>query len=430
MNDIRKEVLDNGVTVLTERMPHVRSISLGIWLKIGSRNETPEVNGVAHFIEHLLFKGTTNRSGEEIARQVDSIGGHLDAFTAKETICYSTKVLDEHLSRAFDILSDLVLNPQFVPQDIEKERGVVLEEIKMVEDTPDDLVNEIFVQNFWKDQPLGRPILGTKQTVTRLDREKVLQFFQEFYIPEMIIVSAAGNLDHDHVVDLVRGQFAGLPARRNGYVETPAHTHSRITIRSKKELEQVHICMGVPAYPLSHEDRYACYILNTILGGGMSSRLFQNIREKQGLVYAIYSGLNSYRDSGCLSVYAGTSLETTDQVVDLIVSEFRNLKRQPVDVEELRRAKDYLKGSLMLSLESTSSRMSNLARQEMYFGRYFSMNEMMSRVEAVNSEDIQRLAQDFFETRQIALTVLGNLDGFRITRDRLGCSEGEVTSGE
>ena len=422
MNDIRKEVLENGLTVLTERMPHVRSISLGIWLRIGSRNETAEVNGVAHFIEHLLFKGTTCRSGEEIARQVDSIGGHLDAFTAKETICYSSKVLDEHLPIAFDILSDLVLNPKFDPADIQKEQGVVLEEIKMVEDTPDDLVNEIFTQNFWKDHPLGRPILGTKQSIIRLDRERILQFFQEFYIPEVIIVSAAGNLDHERVVDLIRSRFGTIPARRNGYLEAPAHSHSRITIRSKKELEQVHICLGVPACPLPDEDRYGCYVLNTILGGGMSSRLFQNIREKQGLAYAIYSGLTSYRDTGCLSVYAGTSLETTGKVVNLIVSEFRNLKQQTVDVEELRRAKDYLKGSLMLGLESTSSRMSNLARQEMYFGRYFSLDEMASRIEAVTSEDVQRLARNFFETRHIALTVLGNLDGYKITREGLDCN--------
>jgi predicted Zn-dependent peptidase len=422
MNDIKKEVLDNGLTILTERMPHVRSISLGIWLKIGSRSETQEINGVAHFIEHLLFKGTSHRSAEEIARQVDSIGGHLDAFTAKETICYSTKVLDEHLPIAFDILSDLVLNPNFDPGDMEKERQVVLEEIKMVEDTPDDLVNEIFVQNFWKDQPLGRPILGTKQTINKLDREKVIQFFQEFYTPDNFIISAAGNLEHRRVVDLICEKFGGIRSRRNGHVDSPANIHSRITMRSKKELEQVHICLGVPSCSLSHEDRYACYILNTILGGGMSSRLFQNIREKQGLVYAIYSGLNSYHDTGCLSVYAGTSLETADKVVDLIVEEFRSLKKHRVDPEELCRAKDHLKGSLMLSLESTSSRMSNLARQELYFGKYFSLDEMISRIERVTAEEVQGLASAFFDTRLMALTVLGNLDGFKITRERLECN--------
>src|SRR5436309_12490977 len=412
MNNIQKEVLDNGLTILTEQMPHVRSISLGIWLKIGSRSEAQEVNGVAHFIEHLLFKGTSHRTAEEIARQVDSIGGHLDAFTAKETICYSTKVLDEHLPIAFDILSDLLLNPKFDPGDMEKERGVILEEIKMVEDTPDDLVHEIFIQNFWKDQPLGRPILGTKQTVSRLDRGKVTDFFQEFYTPDDIVISAAGNLEHQAVVDLVQEKFGAVKTRRNGYLEVPAHTHSRITIRNKKELEQVHICLGVPSYSLSHEDRYACYILNTILGGGMSSRLFQNIREKQGLVYAIFSGLNSYRDTGCLSIYAGTSLETTSKVVDLVIAEFRNLKQHLVDPEELRRAKDHLKGSLMLSLESTSSRRSNLARQELHFGRFFTLDELAASIEAVTAEGVQRVAQTFFNQKQIALTVLGNLDGY------------------
>ena len=422
MNTIKKEVLDNGLTILTEQMPHVRSISMGIWLKIGSRSETSELNGVAHFIEHLLFKGTSHRTAEQIARQVDSIGGHLDAFTAKETICYSTKVLDEHLPVAFDILSDLVLNPKFDPGDMEKERSVILEEIKMVEDTPDDLVHEIFMQNFWKDQPLGRPILGTKQTVGKLDRDKVLAFFQEFYTPDDLIISAAGNLEHERVVDLITAKFSKVRTSRNGYVDVPAHTHSRISMRNKKELEQVQICLGVPSYPLSHQDRYVCYILNTILGGGMSSRLFQNIREKEGLVYAIFSGLNSYRDTGCLSIYAGTSLETAERVVDMIVKELRNLKDNPVDPEELRRAKDYLKGSLMLGLESTSSRMSNLARQEMYFGKYISLDEVTSSIEAVTAESIQEMAKASFDTRQIALTVLGNLEGLKISRERLDCN--------
>lgn len=422
MDTINKEVMNNGLTILTEQMPHVRSISMGVWLKIGSRSETPEINGVAHFIEHLLFKGTSNRTAEEIARQVDSIGGHLDAFTAKETICYSTKVLDEHLPIAFDILSDLLLNPKFDPDDMEKERGVILEEIKMVEDTPDDLVHEIFMQNFWKDQPLGRPILGTKQTVNKLDRDKVMDFFRQFYTPDDLIISAAGNLEHRRVVDLISEKFGGVGTSRNGHVDIPAHTHSRISLRSKKELEQVHICLGVPSYSLSHEDRYVCYLLNTILGGGMSSRLFQNIREKQGLVYAIFSGLNSYRDTGCLSVYAGTSLETTEKVVDMIVQELRNLKRQPVDCEELRRAKDYLKGSLMLGLESTSSRMSNLARQEMYFGKNVSLDEVISNIESVTTEQVQHLANTFFDTRLIALTVLGNLEGLKVTREQLDCN--------
>lgn len=421
MENVRKYVFENGLTVLSEPMPHVRSISLGIWLKNGSRSERPEVNGVAHFIEHLLFKGTTNRTAEEIARQVDSIGGHLDAFTAKETICYSTKVLDEHLPIAFDVLSDLVLHPKFEAEDLEKERGVILEEIKMVEDTPDDLVNEIFIQNFWKDQPLGRPILGTKGTVKSLDRGEVLDFYRQFYTPGNLIISAAGNLEHEGVVELVRQKFGHCQAAPNGLVDIPHHTHSRITLRSKKDLEQVQICLGVPSYPLTDERRYGCYVLNTLLGGGMSSRLFQNIREKQGLAYAIFSGINAYRDTGCLTVYAGTSLETVGKVVDLVVQEFRNLKETRVEPEELRRAQDHLKGSMMLSLESTSSRMSHLARQEQNFGKQVSMDEMIRNIEKVTADEIQQIANHIFDTRQVALTILGNLDGFKITRERLDC---------
>lgn len=421
MENVRKFVFENGLTVLSEPMPHVRSISLGIWLKNGSRSERPEVNGVAHFIEHLLFKGTTNRTAEEIARQVDSIGGHLDAFTAKETICYSTKVLDEHLPIAFDVLSDLVLHPKFDAEDLKKERGVILEEIKMVEDTPDDLVSEIFIQNFWKDQPLGRPILGTKSTVERLNRGEVLDFYRQFYTPGNLIISAAGNLEHERVVELVRQKFGHCQAVPNGLVDIPHHTHSRITLRSKKDLEQVHICLGVPSYPLNDKRRYGCYVLNTLLGGGMSSRLFQNIREKQGLAYAIFSGVNAYRDTGCLTVYAGTSLETVGKVVDLVVQEFRNLKATRVEPEELRRAQDHLKGSMMLSLESTSSRMSHLARQEQNFGKQVSMDEMIGNIEKVTADEIQQMANHIFDTRQVALTILGNLDGFKITRERLDC---------
>ena len=326
MENVNKDVLDNGLTILTEHMPHVRSVSMGVWLKTGSRSETRELNGVAHFVEHLLFKGTQRRTAEEIAKEVDSIGGHLDAFTGKETVCYSAKVLDDHLPVAFDILSDLVLSPSFDPDEMERERSVVLEEIKMEEDTPDDLVCEIFTQNFWRNQPLGRPILGTRQTVSRLDRDTVAGFFQEFYTPDQLVVAAAGNLDHRHIVDLVFKQFGHLESRSNGHDLIAAKTFSPILMRTKKELEQAHICLGVPACSLTHEDRFAFHILGTILGAGMSSRLFQNIREKQGLAYAVFSGLSSFRDTGCLSVYAGTSLENAGKVVGSIIQEFRDLK--------------------------------------------------------------------------------------------------------
>jgi predicted Zn-dependent peptidase len=421
VREIEMTTLANGVRVITEAMPHVRSVSVGIWVGTGSRRETPEQNGISHFIEHMLFKGTTKRSAEDIARSVDSIGGNLDAFTAKELVCFNTKVLDEHLALAFDVLADLVLHPVFRGEDIEKEQGVILEEIKMEADSPDYLVHEIFSSNFWKDHPLGKPILGTPQTVKRFDQGIIRQYYEAVYAPSNLIVTAAGNLTHDRLVDLVRQYFETLPPSPPQPAEQTPTTHARIALRNKKALEQVHLCLGVPSYPLPHHERFACYVLNTLLGGGMSSRLFQNIRERQGLAYAVFSELNPYRDTGCLSIYAGTSVESARQVVESITKEFRELKQQPVTQEELRRAKDHLKGSLMLSLESTASRMSNLARQEMYFGRFFTLDELVESIEAVTADDVQRIAQTFFDSRQIALTVLGNLEDFRIGREDLAC---------
>ncbi len=413
--------LPNGVRVITEPMPHVRSVSVGVWVGCGSRREAPEQNGISHFIEHMLFKGTTRRSAEDIARSVDSIGGNLDAFTAKELVCFNTKVLDQHLSLAFDVLADLVLHPLFREEDIEKEKGVILEEIKMEADSPDYLVHEIFSSNFWKDHPLGKPILGTRETVKRFDRAMVQSFYAGVYDPANLIVTAAGNLTHDVLVALVREHFESMPTGQPAVPDTAPSTHARIALRNKKALEQVHLCLGVPSYPLPHQERFACYVLNTLLGGGMSSRLFQNIRERQGLAYAVFSELSPYRDTGCLSIYAGTSLESARKVVESITNEFRQLKEQTVSDEELRRAKDHLKGSLMLSLESTASRMSNLARQEMYFGHFFTLDELVESIEAVTAEDVRRIAQTFFDSKQIALTVLGNLENFKIGREDLVC---------
>ncbi len=413
--------LANGVRVITEAMPHVRSVSVGVWIGSGSRRETPEQNGISHFIEHMLFKGTTRRSAEDIARSVDSIGGNLDAFTAKELVCFNTKVLDQHLSLAFDVLADLVLHPMFRDEDIEREKGVILEEIKMEADSPDYLVHEIFSSNFWKDHSLGKPILGTPQTVKRYDRGTVMGFYQSVYAPANMIVTAAGNLTHERMVALVAEHFESLPPGEAAPPDAAPNTHARIALRNKKALEQVHLCLGVPSYPLPHQERFACYVLNTLLGGGMSSRLFQNIRERQGLAYAVFSELNPYRDTGCLSIYAGTSLESAPKVVESITNEFRQLKENCVTDEELRRAKDHLKGSLMLSLESTASRMSNLARQEMYFGRFFTLDALVESIEAVTSSDVQRIAQTFFDPRQIALTVLGNLENLKIGREDLVC---------
>jgi len=421
IRNIHREVLPNGLTVITEEMEHIRSISIGIWIKTGSRDEDQPVNGISHFVEHMVFKGTESRSAEDIARQVDSIGGNMDAFTAKECVCFNVKMLDEHLPVALDVLSDLILHPTFGDQDITRERGVILEEIKMDEDSPDYLVHEIFTQNFWKDHPLGRPILGTKDTVKKFDRDLVLDFYRQRFIPGNIVICAAGHLKHRQFVDLATQYFSPMKPQSNGFHSPQPKIVPRIIMRNKKALEQVQICVGVPSHPIAHKSRHTSYILNTVLGGGMSSRLFQNIRERQGLAYAIYSDLNPYRDTGCLSVYAGTSRESAVKVVQSITSEFGKLKTELVTPEELRRAKDQLKGSLMLSLESSTARMSNLARQQMYFERFYSMDELIQRIESVTAEELQQVADEFFSTDSIAVTVLGNLNGLKLTREHLAC---------
>jgi predicted Zn-dependent peptidase len=418
---VRKTILDNGLTLITEEMPSVRSVSVGIWLRTGSRAEKASENGITHFLEHMVFKGTHKRSAEEIARSADSIGGHLDAFTAKECTTFSIKVLDEHLPRAFEVLADLVKDPLLRDEHVAKESQVIQEEIKMVEDTPDDLVQEIFSQSYWRNHPLGRPILGTRETVRSFNRKGLSRYFRRHYTPRNMLVSAAGNLRHQEVVDLVRQELGAVAAGPPPAPERAPVASPDIRLRNKKNLEQVHICLGAPAFPLAHPRRFACYVLNTALGGGMSSRLFQNVREKRGLAYAVFSGLSAYTDAGCLNVYAGTSGANARTVVQLIVEEFARLKSEPLGDEELRRTKDFLKGSTLLGLESTMSRMSNLARQEMYFGRYFSMDEIARQVEAVTAADVLAVARELLDAKRLALTVLGPLQGKRITRSNLAC---------
>jgi predicted Zn-dependent peptidase len=417
--DIQRAELPNGVVIVTERMPHVRSVSVGIWLGTGSRAESPDRNGIAHFIEHMVFKGTRKRTAEEIAQSVDSVGGMLDAFTAKEMTCFNAKVLDEHLPVAVDVLSDLVLHPRFDAADLAKEKQVVLEEIKMEEDNPEYLIHELFTQNFWRGHPLGRPILGTPETVSQFSRGSVSECYEEWYAPNRVVITAAGNLEHARLVDLVEREFGGATRAAAPPKPAPPQTHAGIDQRDKKELEQVHIVLGVPSYPLAHERRYAASLLNVILGGGMSSRLFQNIRERQGLAYAIESDLSPYTDSGVLSVYAGTSRESAARLIRSVCDEFRSVRAGGVTPEELRRAKDHLKGSMMLSLESTSARMSNLARQAMYLGRFITLDEMLASIEKVTREEVHTIARDFFDPDRITLTVLGSLNGFRATRELL-----------
>jgi predicted Zn-dependent peptidase len=399
-------------------MTQVRSVSIGVWLTRGSRHEPAERSGIAHFVEHMLFKGTASRTAEDIAQAIDSIGGQLDAFTAKEYASYYIKVLDEHLPLALDILADIVRNPAFAPDDIEREKKVVVEEIKMVEDTPDDLVHELFTQCFWENHPLGRPILGTRETVESFTADLLRRYFGNVYTPRNLIVSAVGNFEHERVQDLVAAKFGDLTSQGDPGDEQAPVVNPTILIRNK-DLEQSHLCLGASSYPQNHDDRYASYVLNTLLGGSMSSRLFQNVREKRGLAYAVFSGLSAYRDAGSFTIYAGCANEAVGEVIDLVVEELRGVKHTPVPEAELRRSKDHLKGSLMLSLENTASRMSHLARQEIYFDRQFGLDETLQGIERVTPSEVQRVAKDVFKDGALAATVLGNVNGLQIPRDRL-----------
>ena len=416
--NIRRAVLANGVRLATERMPHVRSVAVGIWLTRGSRHEPSDTAGIAHFVEHMLFKGTPARSAEAIAQQVDSIGGQIDAFTSKEYAGYYLKVLDEHLPLAVEILADLICNPLFADDDIEREKKVILEEIKMVEDTPDDLVHEIFAEGFWNNHPLGRPILGTPQSVAAIDRATLKDYFANTYVAANFVVVAVGNLQHERVQELLERALADAPHHGPDAKQAPPRVSTVVQVR-KKDLEQSHIVFGTEALPQHHPDRYAGYALNTTLGGSMSSRLFQNVREKRGLAYSVFSGLSAYQDAGALSIYAGCANEAVAELIDVVVAEIRQMKADGLDAEELRRAKDHLKGSLMLSLESTSSRMSHLARQEMYRDRPFGLDEMLANIERVTADDVLKLADRFFGDGSLAVTVLGNVNGLQVTKEQL-----------
>jgi predicted Zn-dependent peptidase len=419
--NLRRTILPNGLTVLTERMEHMRSVAMGVWTKSGSRCEPADINGISHFVEHMLFKGTHSRSAQHIAREMDSIGGNLDAFTGKETICFNVKSLAEHVPIALDVLADLVLNPLFAAPDIERERDVILEEIKIDEDNPDVLVHELFTQSFWQNHPLGKPILGTTASVARLDQKTLFDYHNDRFCGGNMLVSAAGNLDHDHFVEAIGSRFStlapGNPIQELGAPDASAS----IVMRRKKSLEQVQICLGVPSPPITDENRYATLILNTVLGGGMSSRLFQTIREERGMAYSIYSDLSPYRDTGTLCVFAGTSTAKTTEVIKLILAEFCKLQQAPLAPEELKRAKDQLKGGMLMGLESSNSRMANLARQEMYFREFITVEEVIARVDAVTSAEVQAMAQRLFDPRRIAVTLLGRLEGVKLTRAELEC---------
>ncbi len=404
----RKTVLENGLRVITEAWPHTEAASVGIWVRTGSRDERPEENGLSHFIEHLVFKGTRRRSALDIVREIESVGGTINAFTAKEYTCFHAKVLDKDLPLALDVLCDLLTEPLFDPVELEKERMVILQEIKMADDVPDDHIYDLFHRSFWGDHPLGLPIIGTKETVSSFSREQIEGFFRRRYTPERMIVAAAGHIEHEEVVREVEKRLGSIPPSDDHRPEPRAEGGKGGVGVEYRELEQVHLCLGVRGIPYAHPNRFAGYVLHTILGGNMSSRLFQEIREKRGLTYSVYSFMNSYRDSGVLGVYAGTTKEELDEVIDLILRELRRMKAGEIEEREVQVAKEYLKGNMVLALESSDGRMSRLAKNEIYFGRHIPLEEALRELDRVDVERVLEATREFFNA-SFNLVLLGSL---------------------
>ena len=416
---ISRQILPSGLTVLVETLPYVRSVSLGYYLRSGSAVESEEHGGASHFLEHLVFKGTARRSTSDIAQVIDILGGDVDAFTGKEYTSFYAHVLDEQVDTALDLLTDIVVAPRFSDDDVEMERGVILEEIKMVEDTPDDLVHEIFVTSFWPDHPLGRPILGTEETVTRLARQQILDHYSETFHPSNMIFCASGNVRPEQVIPFLERSFPVASREISRREWSAPHPRQHVILREKHELEQVHLCLGSRGFPQQFDERYAAALFNTILGGGMSSRLFQRIREKEGLVYSVASYHNGYLHGGYEAVYAACAPRNLRRVLDLTLEEMRKIKSDGATKDELAAAKLHLKGSILLSLESTVSRMSGMARQEYYFGRQFTPDEIIEHIDAVSLDDIQRVATTIVDPSSLSLTLLGNLKSPGISAEAL-----------
>jgi predicted Zn-dependent peptidase len=406
----QKTVLGNGIRVITEEIPYLRSVSIGVWVVTGSRDEQPHENGISHFIEHLLFKGTEKRTAFDIAKEIDSVGGTLNAFTGREYTCFYAKVIDKNLPLAIDLLSDIFLHSVMDGKDVEKERMVILQEIKMVEDTPDDYIHDLFNRVCWGEHPLGFPIYGTSELVQSFNRDQLYRYFRENYLPGRIIVCAAGNLRHQEVVKLIGEAFGQIPKSDKTRARLKPNPVST-TNMWKRNLEQVHFCLGTRGLQYNHSLRFASYVLNTILGGGMSSRLFQEIRENRGLAYSVYSYLPTYIDTGLVVVYAGTNEGSFQEAIELILEEFTRLKKKPLKHGELETAKEQLKGNLLLSLESSDNLMTRLAKNEIYFKAYLPVKMILKGIDEVNEETIHDLANDIFDEHFFCLTVLGPMDG-------------------
>ncbi len=408
---IKKVTLANGIELLTEDIPYVHSMAVGVWVNVGSRDESEDVAGISHFIEHMMFKGTGKRTAKEIAEALDAVGGQLNAFTTKEYTCYYAKVLDEHMELAFDILSDMLFNSNYATEDINRERNVIIEEIKMYEDTPDELVHDIFSSTIWKNNSLGRPIIGFSQVIEDLNRDALIKFMKKFYQAKNIVISVAGNINHDLVAEKINnffGKVKGEPYKRILAQPVP---EMEVVCRSK-DTEQVHLCIGSSGLPLDHQQVYAFQLVNTVLGGGLSSRLFQEIREQRGLVYSIYSYHSSYYDTGLFCIYAGLSKKNVEPALELIFKELKAIRNQGISKEELRRAKDQLKGNLLLSLESVSTRMSRLGKSQLYLGKILTPEDIVEKIEQVKVDDIFDLVAARFDPANFSIASVGPWDDY------------------
>jgi len=423
IDEVQSTKLPNGVAVLTEHMPGLRSVTVGIWVRRGSRHESPELNGICHFIEHSVFKGTRRRSAREIAVESDQLGGHLDAYTTHEMTGFATKVADTSLSQAVDLLADIVGNPRFDQEDLEREQMVILEEMKMVEDTPDELLGELFNAAYFPNHPLGRPIEGTKETVPTFDHRTTLAFHAREFSYSNLVVAAAGNVEHARLLELVGAAFdgcEGVAAKRlQPRIERSPRPAAPILVEQKGELEQAHLIIATPWPSALGDDRYEASLLASVMGGGTSSRLWQKIREERGLAYSVGAGGNAFSDIGVFTIYAGTSPSQLDEVLDLSMNELRQVVRESVSKEELRIARDQAVSSILLGLESSSARAGTLARQEIIHGRRISPEEVIEKIRSVTPEQLKAVAQRYFKSETLALGALGNLNGFNVDRSRL-----------
>ncbi|MEJ2655671.1 MAG: pitrilysin family protein [Desulfobacterales bacterium] len=407
--DVTKTVLSNGIKVITKKMPHLRSVSMGVWVHVGGRDESLAESGVSHFIEHMIFKGTKKRTAFQIAKEFDAIGGQSNAFTSTENTCYHAKVMDSHMGTMVDILSDIFLNSVFDEKEVENERAVILQEIGMAEDSPDEYIHILSGMNFWGGDSLGRSVLGNRENVNGFDSDGIKRFFHRFYQPDRIVISAAGNVEHNHFMDIAGPVFESIRPGESFPERITPDERCNINMHYK-DLEQVHICLGTKGMSITDPRRYAYSLMNTILGGNMSSRLFQEIREKRGLAYSVYSFVSSFVDTGMFGAYAGVAPVNIKKSIEVILKEISKIKETRVDSNELRYAKEFIKGNLMLASESNDNQMVRMAQNETHFGRYVPLEEIMNNVESVTEDDILHLAESLFQNNRFALTLLGPVD--------------------